>query len=244
MTADVAGGRGAENRVGHRVADRVGVGMAVEPFVERNRHAAEDQRPPGDEPMQVVAVADPQCGGAGRRAERAAPPSSRSSGVVIFRLRGSPSTSVHVMPGLLGEHRLVGRIGTPSTRAPARRAARRAERLRRLREEDLLARQRAANDARRVAALHRVARLQRGNRGAVLERRRRWSARSARGDTNGRAASWMHDHLRARRDTRERVGHRILPARAARDDDHVVEIRRRARGAARPAARRRLRRSG
>ena len=56
--ADVADAGGAEHRVGHGVTDDVGVRVAVEAELERNRDAGEDQRTSGDEPVQVVAVAD------------------------------------------------------------------------------------------------------------------------------------------------------------------------------------------
>ena len=57
MTADVAGRRGAEDGVGHRMADDVGVRVAEQPALERNRHAAEDQRTALHQPMQIVAGA-------------------------------------------------------------------------------------------------------------------------------------------------------------------------------------------
>ena len=50
---------GAKDGIGDRVTHRVRIGMAVQPLFERNRHAAEDQGTPGNEPMQVVSVADP-----------------------------------------------------------------------------------------------------------------------------------------------------------------------------------------
>ena len=110
MTADVAGRRRAENGVGDRVAHRVRVRMPVESFVERDRDAAEDQRPPCHEAMQVVAVADPHRGGAVLTSEEPL------GHVEIVRRRDLQVArialdEVHVVPGLLGEHRLVGRIG-------------------------------------------------------------------------------------------------------------------------------------
>ena len=56
--ADVAGAGGAEDRVRHGVTDDVGVGVAVETELERNRDAGEDQRTSRHETVQVVAVAN------------------------------------------------------------------------------------------------------------------------------------------------------------------------------------------
>jgi hypothetical protein len=41
------------------MTDDVGVGVAVEAELERNRDAGENQRAPADQAMQVVAVANP-----------------------------------------------------------------------------------------------------------------------------------------------------------------------------------------
>ena len=57
MPADVAGRRRAEDRLGDRVAQRVGVGVTDQPALEGNRHAAENQRTPFDEAVDVVAGA-------------------------------------------------------------------------------------------------------------------------------------------------------------------------------------------
>ena len=40
------------------MTDDVGIRVAVEPELERNRDAAEDQRTSRDEPVQIVAVAN------------------------------------------------------------------------------------------------------------------------------------------------------------------------------------------
>ena len=55
MAADVAGARGAEDRVGHGVTHRVGIRMSGEAAFEGNRHTAKDQRPPFDKAMKIVA---------------------------------------------------------------------------------------------------------------------------------------------------------------------------------------------
>ena len=110
MTADVSGGRRAENRVGDGVAHRVCVRMPVESFVERDRDATQDQRTPCHEAMQIIAVADPDCGGA------VLPSEEPLRHVEILRRRDLQVARIaldemHVVSGLLGEHRLVGRIG-------------------------------------------------------------------------------------------------------------------------------------
>ena len=55
VLADVAEPGGAEQRVDHRVGEDVGVGVAGEPDVVRDRDAAEDQRPAGRERVRVDA---------------------------------------------------------------------------------------------------------------------------------------------------------------------------------------------
>ena len=75
---------------------------------------------------------------------------ARSSGVVIFRFRGSPSTISDGVPGLLGKRRLVSRVARERQRVAQHR---RPERLWRLRQKDLVARQRGDHDAIRIARL-------------------------------------------------------------------------------------------
>ena len=58
MPADVAQARGAEQRVGNGVQQRIGVGMAEQPTRVRNVHAAEDQLAALHQRVYVVALAD------------------------------------------------------------------------------------------------------------------------------------------------------------------------------------------
>ena len=102
MPADVAGPRGAENRVGDGVAHGVGVRMSGEAALERNGDAAENQRPPLDQPVQVVANARSAgpAPGLRRRPDRATarPIARQSSCVVILMFDASPSTIRTVWP--------------------------------------------------------------------------------------------------------------------------------------------------
>ena len=59
MAADVAGARGAEDRVGDGVAYRIGIRMSREASLKRNRDAAENERPALDETVKVVAHSGP-----------------------------------------------------------------------------------------------------------------------------------------------------------------------------------------
>ena len=59
MTADVAIGERAEDRVGDRVHQHVGVGMADEALIVRNLDAAEPDMIAGAEGMDVIALAGP-----------------------------------------------------------------------------------------------------------------------------------------------------------------------------------------
>ena len=74
MLADVAFGERAEHRVGQGVQGDVGVGMADETAVVRDRDPAEHDRGPGAEGMDVVAGADADV------AEARAPPRRRAGG--------------------------------------------------------------------------------------------------------------------------------------------------------------------
>ena len=137
MKADVAQARGAENRVGHRVADDVGIGVAERAAVRRDRHAAEHERPS----LRRADADRSRCRrgrfdgwslefGSGsplarrcrlRSAPAIASASVRSSGRRDLDVRRFAFDDAHRLPGALGERRLVGRI--------ERRLRRRCERL-------------------------------------------------------------------------------------------------------------------
>ena len=126
----------AQHRVGDGVAHDVGVGVAQR---GRGRREWSRRRAPAaarHQAVQVVALC--RSGSTGRRVarqplgQRAGPPA-----VVIFTLRGSPSTRRTGMPGALGERGLVGGVAAARQRVAQHRDA---KRLRRLREIDLLAR--------------------------------------------------------------------------------------------------------
>ena len=70
MLADVAERGRAEQRVHERVQGDVGVGVAVEAELALDRDAAEDERPTGDEAVDVVADPDPHARPAGARPRR------------------------------------------------------------------------------------------------------------------------------------------------------------------------------
>ena len=95
VLADVARAGGAEDRVGDRVEHGVGVGVTGESAGVRDAHAAEDERTAGVERMDVDALAY-----SNYRPDHVAlhccrydSAMARSSGTVIFRLRGSPGTA-------------------------------------------------------------------------------------------------------------------------------------------------------
>ena len=117
VPADVAGAGGAENRVGRRVAGDVGVGMPERAALGRDRHAAEDQRPPLDEPVQVVAGADAS-GADGALAARGVEIVGRRD----LHVRRVALDDVHVVARLLREHRFVGRLDA-ARRGRRRRAS-------------------------------------------------------------------------------------------------------------------------
>src|SRR5262245_58937149 len=113
MTADVALTDGAENRIGHRMAHDVGIGMPERADVRRDRHAAEDERPAGYEAMQVVAGA----GAAGPRGQRLAIRELRDRFGDWQILRGGDLDvrrltldDLDRVPGALRQRRFVGHV--------------------------------------------------------------------------------------------------------------------------------------
>ncbi len=70
--AQVAGGRGPQDGVNDGMGDGVRVGVAEQPLLEGDPLAAEDERPPLDQPVGVVPDAD---------ADQAATPAGSSSRV-------------------------------------------------------------------------------------------------------------------------------------------------------------------
>ena len=92
VLADVAEPGRAEERVGDGVGDHVGVAVAGQAALAGERHAAEHERPPRvvGERVDVEALPDPH-----RHRSSA---NDRSTGVVIFRFAGSPSTSTTLPP--------------------------------------------------------------------------------------------------------------------------------------------------
>ena len=58
MRSDVAQRERAQDRVDDRVEQHIGIGVTVEPALERDGHAAQHEAPPGSERMHVEAVAD------------------------------------------------------------------------------------------------------------------------------------------------------------------------------------------
>ena len=104
VPADVAGAGGAEHRVDQRVTQHVAVGMPDRTALERNATPASTSGRP-----RPADAGRSRCRRATRRLALDARAAARSSGVVIFTLRSSPSTIADRMPRLLGEHRLVGR---------------------------------------------------------------------------------------------------------------------------------------
>ena len=212
------------------MADDVGVRVAERAALAWNRDAAEDERPPFDQAVQVVAHADASWSG---RPRGGAP----SCGVEIrgrrdLHVRRIAGDDVDAVTGMLGEHRLVGGLDTA---AAASRSSLGdgghqhgpAERLRRLREKDLVARQRLDNHARTLLlgardAFDRIADRHCHDRRAV----RHGPFDRARDDVgrHERPRGIVHeDDVGVGRHRLERVCHGILPAGAAFDDAHAVE---------------------
>ena len=223
VTADVARARGAEHRVGHRMADRVGVGVR-RAAPSRTGSSRRQESAAG---RSRVDAGRSRCRCASQRTPATRPPSrrsaiARSSGVVIFRFRGSPSTTRTLVTRLLGEHRFVGGVAAERQRVPQHRAS---KRLRRLREIDLLARQRRRHDAVRVRALDGVVRRESRRSRHRIRPPQQPFARSSR---PSQAAARRRESRRRPRDPRRAQTHGPL----SHDDVHP---RPRFRRACRPA---------
>ena len=87
MAAEVAERHRPEQRLSDRVRQHVGVGVAAEPSVGLDGDAAQNERPAGDERVEVESQTDACHRNLIRRTRR------RSSGVVIFTFSGSPRTT-------------------------------------------------------------------------------------------------------------------------------------------------------
>ena len=133
--ADVAGAGGAEDRVRDGVTDDVGVRMAVETELERNRDAGEDQRAAGDQTMQVVAVADSDQATA---LEAGRSPNGLSLRQILRRrdlhVARVAFDDVDRHAEALDQHRFIGRVDVLALGQRARQHVA-AKRLRRLREK-------------------------------------------------------------------------------------------------------------
>ena len=221
MAADVTRGGGAENRVGNRMTDGIGVGVSGQPLVERNGDPAEDERTAGDEPMQVVAVANPHCHRTrrfdeplshleilGRRDLQVAP-------VAIDQMHGWPACSASIASSVASD--AVDASASASRSTPMRNAwgvcARKISWRGRV----------PTNDSLCITTLDRIGRLQRGNRRAVRDRRLDGARNQRRRNERPRGIVDHHD-LRARRERTESVRHRVLAALATFDHQRVVEI--------------------
>ena len=62
MPADIAQTRRAENRIGDRVQEHVGIRMPIETFIKWNRDAADDEWPASHQRVNIKALADANLG--------------------------------------------------------------------------------------------------------------------------------------------------------------------------------------
>ena len=85
--------RRPQQRVADGVQDAVAVGVALEAAAVGHVDPAEAERAPGHQAVGVEAVADANRAHARTSPARTPSAQARSSGVVIFRLRGEPGTA-------------------------------------------------------------------------------------------------------------------------------------------------------
>ena len=193
--------------------------MTLEPLVEWDGHAAQDEPPAADEPVQIVAVADAQWRRACGRAARKALGRRKVVGSGDLQVSGIAIHEVHAMSGTLGQHGFIGRVG--GCACLRQRVAKHIDPkgLRRLREEDLVAGYRVDDEALGIASLDRVGRRQRRNRRTEPDCGIDRASDQVRRYQRPRRIVNHHD-LRMLRHARERVRDGILPPLAAFDDLH------------------------
>lgn len=89
--ADVAETGCAEQGVHQSVREHVRIGVTVQPALERNFHAAEDELAPRNEAVYIISVSDPHV----VLPFQIASAMRRSTGVVIFKFLTSPGRQAH-----------------------------------------------------------------------------------------------------------------------------------------------------
>jgi hypothetical protein len=94
VPADVAQAGRTEQRIGDRMQQRVGVGMAVEPEMEGQRHATQYERTACDQGVHVPTFADAQRCHVAILAASTRSARAKSSGQVSLKLSASPATSL------------------------------------------------------------------------------------------------------------------------------------------------------
>ena len=219
MFADVAGTRGAEDRIRDRMAHDVGIRVTQRAKFCRHLDAANHQSSAGYQTVQVVADADPSRLALGQTSGR---------GLQILRrrdlhVRGRSIHDPHAVAGLLGEHGFVCRLhaGASERNGITKHAV--SESLRRLRQIQRLPRDRIRDHGMAVpllGALHRVADRYCGD-GCSMRRR---SFDDTRDDLrrHERPGGIVHEHdVRGRIDQVEAVRHRILPPHTAGRYTHL-----------------------
>ena len=146
---------------------------------------------------------------------------ARSAAVVIFTFAASPSTTCTRCPARSASVASSVAVDAGSAQRDRRRQHLAAERLRRLRQIDLLARDRLDDHGVAVARRASPCRSPAPRRSPRRARRAASIARAIRSAvTNGRAASWTSTMSRSAATRVERVRHRILPPLAAGHQPH------------------------
>ena len=116
MAADIAIGDRAENRVGDRMAQHIGVGMADERLIVRNLDAAEPDVIAGTEGMDVIALAHVGTSSSVRASLASATAiSSAHRDLHIVRLAFE---NINRMSRPFRDRRVVGQALAPASRAP------------------------------------------------------------------------------------------------------------------------------
>ena len=217
MLADVAVGERAEDRIDERMQRHVGVGMAGQPAVVRDLHAAEHDVIAVAEGVHVEAVAEPQVGEA-RDAPRLGPGEILGGGQLHVAAFAREHRDLEAGP--FGERGVVGEIVAARRRGLAMRVEQRRERegLRRLHRAQ--ARARSTVPATWPSASTRLivsVTARAGIAAPVFVAGRDRARDQRRRAERPRRVVHQHDVRGARAERLEAGPHRGLPGRAARD---------------------------
>ena len=170
MAADIAFADRAENRIGDRMAQHVGVGMADQALIMRNLDAAEPDMIAGPEGMDVIALTRSHIF---KRADEFGLGHGEILRIGDLHIVLLAFENMNGMPGPFRDRRVIGQAGLPGFRGLAMSCKDEVEleRLRRLHRAQAFARRRRDDAALRIDLLDRIGQRKPRHGGAMFVRR-------------------------------------------------------------------------